>query len=261
MEQYLSFLQDTPPATLLLITGLLCAILGITGGFKIQGVDLRIKKNPYRVAALALALVFVGGSMFWSTDGSLFRVDDGEITPILAPTKTPLPPSATPVPPTETPTPTIEPTRTPEPTEVIISTCVEGEQGDKPCYHVVRPGDNYPSIAAFRYGNQCMATILRSANRSWDGLYQGLRDDEELLVPDTLLIPTPEYPPCGPYTAFPCAYEVDGPFMYFEWLAEMYYGNPELDGWIRSANLGLCDEPIAYLLNGFVAVVPVQPAE
>lgn len=164
----------------------------------------------------------------------------------------------TPTPPTETPTRT--PTVRREPIEAAISTCEEGEQGDKPCYHIVRPGENYTSISCFRYGNQWLAAILRAANRSWDGLYQSLREEEELLAPDMVLVPTPEYPPSGPQAVFPCSYEIDGPFMYFEWLEEMYYGYPELDGSIRFANLGLSDEPIQSMLDGFVAVVPVQPA-
>ena len=52
----------------------------------------------------------------------------------------------------------------------------------------------------------------------------------------------------------------DTHIMYFEWLAEICYGNPEVDGWIRPANLGLSEYPIPSILDGFVAVVPVPPA-
>lgn len=117
------------------------------------------------------------------------------------------------------------PTRTPivtrEPTEASISEREGEEQEDKPRYHIVRSGENCPSIAGFRDGNQWLVAILRAADRSRDDLYQSLREGEEPLTPDTLLVPTPEYPSCGPFTALLCSYEVDGSFMYFEWLAEM----------------------------------------
>ncbi len=259
MELILKFLKETPVVTLLLIGGFLLVILGVVNRIKIGGWSISVAKSQ-RVVAVIVGVLFVLISAIWTYLGVK--------PPVPTPTATKTPTITASHTPTITPTPTFTPTPTPTPSPTITPThtpatppiCLEGEQGEKPCYHIVRPSESYPKIAEFRYGNQCLATLIRESNRDWAGLYQSVRAGDYLLVPDPNEVPSPDYRKCSAMTSFPCLSTVQDPVFYFEWIAEVYYNDSDLGYWIQNVNLGLCDTPRKVLEAGDVIVVPVPPA-
>jgi hypothetical protein len=272
MEEFFRFLQLPFPIILFTVgsalyalgSGVKIPILLKKDSIQIRGDDNRMHARRGGIFLLVSSILLwvatnIPLSIIPDIDGNTPTTPVSTSTPTSTLTPTPTI-TTTPTPsPTATTTPT--PTITPSPTNITPQACIGGSEGIKPCLHEVRSGETFQTIARMRYGNPCYSTLIRHMNRDLDGTYDDVRPGKLFLIPEPDLDIMPDYPLCQPVTTFPCLYQVHDPFFYYEWLAELYYQNPELGNWIQNANFKWCDVDRLILESGDIIVIPLPPAE